>query len=326
MQISRVKTWYIKLFYKPGKEGKHRYEIDTQRDEVSQLRQQLMNGDNCASDNDYSEYNSKTTICDEATIPKDPRTLSEHIKCDHKNHETNENCINRLQTYLQGFIDVHQELPIGNDETPNQQNVRLKNLVTAARQRSNFYDNLYTRCNANVLMTAREDKLAGDYMKCRSDLLVCEHKIADHSSDNGTNDVVDCTPTECRTGFHYDFDHCQQNICRCQNGKAVTDKDCQNHDQEKCDPLKCDQGFHYEANHCVKNVCKCQNGRGAAGSDCRVHDQEKCDPLKCNQGFHYEANHCVKGVPRGRDFFDFFTGAGLNMSLMGQKSPSKKFF
>ena len=123
-------------------------------------------------------------------LNKEPKNLAEHIKCDHKNRETKDNCISRLQNLLQGFIDVHQELPIGNDETPNEQNKRLKQLIITARQKSDFYNKLYNRCNSNILMNQRENKLAGDYVKCRSDLLVCEKKIADRSCD-----VRDRTPT-----------------------------------------------------------------------------------------------------------------------------------
>ena len=85
--------------------------------EVNQLTQQLLNGHNCPDTPD-----PKTTICDGTEIFKDPKTLSEHIKCDHKNNETKQECIRRLQNLLQGYIDVHQELPLGDDESPKEQN------------------------------------------------------------------------------------------------------------------------------------------------------------------------------------------------------------
>ena len=104
--------------YVQCKEGKHRVNLEQLNQHVHQLNQQLINGDNCP-DNDYPESTSDTSKCDETKIPKDPKALSEHIECDHKNNETNENCINRLQNLLQGFIDVHQELPIHRPVCPN---------------------------------------------------------------------------------------------------------------------------------------------------------------------------------------------------------------
>ena len=98
-------------------------------------------------------------------------------------------------------------------------------------------------------MTEREEKLAADYVKCRSDILAYQQdyeiKIADLVGTEWLNDF-----------YYYDVAGSNENVCRCQNGKAVTGTDCEAHNQEKCDPLKCNPGFHYELNHCLKNICE----------------------------------------------------------------------
>ena len=209
---------------------RHDDEISRKNAEIKHLTDQLFNEDIYSdnSDNDYPETTPNSKKCDETkdfTISKDPKNLAEHIKCDNKNHETSDQCINRLQTLLQGFIDIHQEVEIGYDETPIEQNDRLKKLVKTERQKSGFYHKLNIRCESDIMTTARENKLASDYVKCRSELLVCENKITDLSLSNvveSDDSITNCTPTECRTGFHYDSNHCQQNICTCQNGMAIT--------------------------------------------------------------------------------------------------------
>ena len=247
-------------------------EIEEKDDKISDLSDRISDltdhlyGD-VYSDNSDSEDTREDDI---TNIYKDPKKLAKHIQCDETSNETKEKCIIRLQNLLQRFIDIHQELPIGNDESPMEQNERLKKLVTTERQKSSFYSQLYDRCDAGYVMTARENKLAEDYVKCRSKLLDFENasNIPDHSIYDSSNPddkshrsyTSKSVSKDCPTGFRYEADACLENICECENGEAKTGIECITHGKEDCHPSGCNKGFYYTSDRCLENDWKQAGG------------------------------------------------------------------
>ena len=85
-------------------------------------------------------------------ITQDPIKIANYNKCDKTNHETDQECIFRLQGMLQKFSDMDQNLLDRDDEDRNEYQNRLRTMVVLTRQKSDFYSNLFERCDKEEKM------------------------------------------------------------------------------------------------------------------------------------------------------------------------------
>ena len=131
---------------------------------------------NSMSDNNEHQSETAPSIRPETPSTINLENLPDRIKCDTNGQETESQCIKKLQTIFQKFIDVTHELKIQRHETPHNYEKRLEILVADGREKETFYSRLYQRCQSNLIMTSRERKLAEDLVKCKENLIVAEHK------------------------------------------------------------------------------------------------------------------------------------------------------
>ena len=98
--------------------------------------------------NDYSyDYPGQDACLD---ITQDPTKIANYNKCD--DQETDQDCILRLQGMLQKFSDMDQNLLDRDDEDRNEYQNRLRTMVVLTRQKSDFYSNLFERCDKEEKM------------------------------------------------------------------------------------------------------------------------------------------------------------------------------
>ena len=129
--------------------------------------------------------------CQEDTI-QGPQKLSERIKCDNNNNESDRACIHKLQVMLQEFINVNPNLRYKDrNETLGDYERRVGYLITGAKQDTKHFNDLYNRCKSGIVRTESEKKLAGDYAKVRQELLICEQETAKTNLKNGQKRLLD---------------------------------------------------------------------------------------------------------------------------------------
>ena len=183
--------------------------------------------------------------------------LSDLIKCDKINRETDAECIQRLQQLL---LDQNQCLTT---ETVT------RKLVTTSTTTSE----VTTTEKINVCT-------------CKNG----QPKTLQECLENGKEDCESCDP-----GFHFDSGRCVEkiNVCTCANGDPKKHPECNEDGKEHCE--SCDPGFQLEAGLCMEkiNVCTCNNGQPKIHPECRKDGQEDCE--ECYPGFQLDSDsgRCV---------------------------------
>ena len=113
-------------------------------------------------DYDENPVETSSSVCPETIAIATPvqetqptinlESLPDRFTCDTNGKETESQCIQKLQTILQQFISVDQELRLHQHETPYNYKRRLEVLVAGSRERERFYRRLYERSKTDLIM------------------------------------------------------------------------------------------------------------------------------------------------------------------------------
>ena len=147
----------------------------------------------------------------------------------------------------------------------------------------------------------------------------CDNGQGVPSEECINHDEIQCIPTSCLPGYHYDdvTRSCETNICTCENGKAPTKADCTTHGLEICIKNACFEGYHFISNRgkasCRANVCYCNAGVADDGPNrwetnyvdnnnvkhiCKENDAVQC--INCDNFHHLNiaSKECVQNTCR----------------------------